>query len=352
MTNNNTSEIILIVRGAFGDAYEPAWQRALIEKGHKVQLFDCHERTLPGLLGRLERRLLMGPSLVKMRRDLVNLVKSRPPTIILLYQGHYIDFETVNELSKYSFVTGYHNDNPFWKGSSMLRYRHFRNALPAYDGFHVFRPSNIIDIKINGIKNVDILMPGYLPWVDYPRLLSSDDLAAYQCDVLFAGHYEEDCRGNYIRSLLNANFKLGIYGDLKSWNSPAIRDVVDLIGPIKYLGGNDYRKAIAAASIALCFFSKKNNDVYTRRVFEITACRGFLLSERTPEMTDIFPEGKAADFFDSEEELLDKVRFYKNNQRVRERISKYGYEYVKKKNHDIYSRMSQWIADVKRWRGI
>jgi len=341
---------VLIVRGAFGEMYEPAWYRALRDLGIRVEIFDCHEKTPKNIFGRLQRRFLWGPSIEKLREDLINHIEKYRPEIVLLYQGHYIDSETVKKISEFSFVTGYHNDNPYGEGAKMLRYRHFHKAISSYDAFHVYRPSNISQIKKAGIKRVSVLMPGFMPWIDYPRKLNTKEIKIFESEVLFIGHCENDQRNQCLLELLNNRLKLKIFGDSNSWKEFGDKKLLIKVPKIIHLTGDNYRKAISAAKINLCFFSKKNKDVYTRRVFEITACAGFLLCERTPEMLELFPEGIAAEYFDNSEELLEKTKFYLKNFNLRKKIANQGFKLVHQNKHDIYSRMIDWLKDIEKWQ--
>ena len=347
----NTNSSVLIIRGAFGYAYEPAWLKALNEIGVAAEMLDCHELTLPGVLGRVERRILVGPGINRIRSKAIERARSTRPDIILAYQGHYLDKNTIDQLKDFGFVTGYHNDDPFGPSKNFRRYHHFNSALPSYHGFHVYRPINLQEMREVGVPNVGLLMPGYIPWMDYPRVLSAEDRKKYECDVVFAGHYEDDVRGACLSNTINSGLKLNVFGDKHSWNKRADKNLLERLNPIYPVFGDDYRKAICGAKIALCFFSKSNRDKYTRRVFEITACGGFLLSERTDEMLNIFAEGESAEYFSSAEEYIDKVKFYVKNDSARNKIARSGFERVRADGHDLHSRMRFWLNEVLQWRG-
>ena len=348
--NDTQIRSVLIVRGAFGEMYEPAWHKALNELGMNCRLFDCHALTLPGLLGRVERRILSGPGIRRIRRNLLQTVRQERPDVTLLYQGHYCDRDTVEQLRQITFVTGYHNDDPFGERQSMLRYRHFFPALPLYNGFHVYRQCNVQDAIDAGVPRVKVLMSYYLPWLDYPRKLSANELEHWGCEVVFAGHFENDMRLECMTKLVRNNIRTRIYGGERRWRPVLPRDVYAEVNPVSAAFGESYRKALCGAKIAVSFFSKWNRDQYTRRSFEIPACGVFMLSERTEAMQEMFTEGKEAAYFSSSDEFLDKVRFYLKNSDARDRIAKAGYQQVTTAGHDIYSRMKQWLTDVTNWR--
>jgi hypothetical protein len=340
---------VVIARGAFADIYEPAWNRALKEIGASSELFDAHALTLPGLPGRVERRILWGPGVVRIRRALIARVEETRPDITLLYQGHYYDGETVAALSRLSFVVGYHNDDPFGTRGNMLRYRHLLPALPQYQGFHVFRRINLAEAISAGARRVGLLRSYYLPWVHYPQSLDVQQSREFGCDLVFAGHAEQDIRIGCISDAVRAGIAVKLFGEDRFWKRALDADVYDRLGPTSKVLGERYRLALCGAKIAACFFSKWNRDQYTQRVFEIPACGIFMLSERTDEMLELFNEGQEAAYFSSKEEFVDKTRYYLAHDSERQRIAANGADRVRADKHDIHSRMRQWLADVTTW---
>lgn len=341
---------IFIIRGGFGDVYEPAWVKSLESLGHQVIMFDSHQYTLPSLFGKLERRFISGPSIKKIRQKSIDQAKLIKPDLILLYQGHYHDFESVNELKKIAWTTGYHNDNPFSAkedGRHSNRYKYLIPSLSAYNSYHVYRKCNINQFKNAGINNVKLLMSYYIPELDHPSNLFSTELGA---DVIFAGHPEKDGREIYINNMLENNINFKLYGNSKYWK-PLINEILwKKLNVVRILNTYEYRLAINSSKICLSFFSKWNRDEYTRRVFEIPAMGRFLLTERNETMLSLYKEGVEAEFFSCSEELIDKIKYYTNNDIAREKISKAGYQRCITSGYDIDSRMKQWLNDIIVWK--
>ena len=111
--------------------------------------------------------------------------------------------------------------------------------------------------------------------------------------------------------------------------------------------GDQYAEVLCAFDINLCFLRRLNRDRQTQRSVEIPACGAFMLAERTEEHLDLFKEGIEAEFFDSDEELLAKVRYYLANPEQRKRIAAAGLERCLRGGYSYHDRL-RWMLEKAR----
>jgi glycosyltransferase involved in cell wall biosynthesis len=152
-----------------------------------------------------------------------------------------------------------------------------------------------------------------------------------------------EARARSLCQLLNkVPCKLNLYG--RKWEKG---DTGAILGPYQrgWVYGDGYAKALCGAKIGLCFLNREVGDLYTTRTFEIPACGVFMLAERTDLHKELFAEDREAAYFDSDEELVDKVRFYLSHEVMRRRIAEAGYHKVKE--YTWKARMRECVAVLK-----
>jgi spore maturation protein CgeB len=349
---------ILIAGDWHSDLHEEAMANALVRLGQEVTRFPWHqyfrwENALTRLFSpalRFQNKYLLGPVIRRLNVDLLDCVAKERPDVCFIYRGSHIYQETLRQLrraSPGSLLVGYNNDDPFSKSHAKYQWRHFLRGLPEYDLVLAYRHHNLTDFVTAGARRVNLLRSWYVPDRNHPVVLTRDERARFQCDVVFVGHYEQDGRLQCLEEIVRRGWKLKLYGHDYGWHpalrcSPILRELM----PVHTVWGTDYNKALCGARVALCFLSKLNRDTYTRRSFEIPASGTFMLSEYTEDLANLYEEGVEADFFRSPAQLAEKLSIYLNNENLRRHVADAGRRRVANSGHDIVSRMRQlllWI---------
>jgi len=198
----------------------------------------------------------------------------------------------------------------------------FKFGLHNYDHVFTTKQFNIGELNLIGARKVHLVSDSYCKEIHHPCHLTSKEKNIYLADVSAIGAYEED-RYNSLLYIAQKGVKVSVWGG-GGWDAYINKHCnLDVKG--KYLYGDEYSKAISGSKINLNFLRKMNRDTITSRSVEIPACKGFMLSERTDRQREVFAEGKEADYFSSNEELLRKIKFYLTHNDKRQEIANNGF---------------------------
>ncbi len=161
-------------------------------------------------------------------------------------------------------------------------------------------------------------------------------------DIVFIGSYENQRFKilNYVAKKLNT--QIHIYGN--NWNK-AKKVNNNLVIHNKPLYDNDLIIKLRDTKIALNFLRKKNDDQTTGRTFEILATNTFMLSENSNLHSKLFINDLDCVFFENNEDLITKIKFYLINEKKRISIANNGCNKV----HALYTYqiwINKFLADV------
>ncbi len=346
-----------MIVGEFSFAvYEQAFCNAFRSKNHKVFNFSWSNyfknkqyltpeltlNYLNSLYSRLQHKFRFGPILQKINQDLLIKINEVKPELVFIYRGTHIYPKTIKKIKEQGIVVfGYNNDDPFGKKYPKYFWRNFLNGIIYYDHIFVYREKNIQDYKRLDYTDVSILRSYYIKENNYP--IENISLRKYLYDVMFAGHYEDDGRDEYVRYLLENGIKVKLFGG-DGWKKSAHYNYFfEQQGEIKLLSSEDYNSVVNSAKICLVFLSQLNSDTYTRRCFEIPATQSFMLSEYSEYLNSIFKEGVEAVYFKTKEDLLNQVNKYLSNSEERKRIAINGYNKVMKEDCEVVDRIDKIV---------
>lgn len=255
-------------------------------------------------------------------RTILTQIKKKNYDIVFIEKGLSIKpttLKTIKTIQPSIKLISYTLDDVMNRGNTSFQYK---KSLPLYDFHFTNKKYNVNELMARGAKNVYYFKNAYSTHVHRPIKIDSNETEKYNSDVSFIGTFESE-RAELIRYLAENGIRVRIWGWIKSAiKSNMVHPNIHLTEPCIY--DDEYAKAIGASKINLCFLRKANRDTETTRSVEIPACGGFMLAERTIEHLELFEEGLEAVYFDSKEELLEKIRYYLANAAERTEIATNG----------------------------
>lgn len=275
-----------------------------------------------GLINRVFRRLNIGRDNYQLEKKLLSLAQRERPDWMHFRLPLNFSRNTIEEIKKLNIiVTDYFNDDPFSKRAPLGLYCKFRSALVMYDAHFVYRAHNVERYQKAGATYVEHTPPTYDPSRHVRSILSSS--SCFLADAAFIGHWENDCRTDYLEALVKNGFSVIIKGGM--WDKALRNKLLGKLVPVSHAFGIEYNHIYANVVAGLCFFSKINNDTWTERALEIIAVGGVLVCERNAEAQSYFIDREEACFFSSILELLDIVGRLKKDSIYRAKVRDAGY---------------------------
>lgn len=296
---------------------------ALDRAGHTVITLDALAYLPQSRLGAaLVHRLIAGPHVARLNRDILALAERERPDIFWADKLLWLRPATLDRLRALGIRTvSYMIDNPFGTRNDP-GWRVYMQAIRHWDLHIVQRDSNIEDYRRRGARDVLKIQTAYEPSIHFPPPPGWSD-ADRNRGVSFIGT-PYDQRAEFLTSLWRDHgFPVVISGD-RQWPQRLQPDALAAL----YTGGelylDAYREAIWRSKINLSFLTHANKDEFAHKSFEIAACGGFLLAERSAGHLARFVEDEEAVFFTGLEECSAKIQRYLQDEPARTRIAAAG----------------------------
>lgn len=341
----------------------------LRELGHTVIPLDSQARwnALPWARRRIEQKLNRGPVVSYLNQSVLALAQEHKPDLFWGEKQEYLKPDTVLQLRKRGIRTLHFTPDPYftlvWKRTRLMD-----ACLPLFDYVICCKQYEMAEYE-RICQRVSYMPLGYAEAVHRPLAPVDQSLRTqFRSDVSFVGGWDPRRQRllGAIADQLRCDLKIWGYGwdHLQNgrWTPRRAHRVRLLAGKESFqirkdprlstllqgseVYGDAYAWALSGARISVGFLRQVCPDQHTTRTFEIPACASLMIADRTDEHQMFFKEGHEADFFSSEEELLDKVRFYLTDEALRERMALRGFQRCVDSGYSYRARLEVTLAGL------
>lgn len=341
---------ILLIDTTLYEPASPLFVDALRDLGYEHRFVDEAPFMRPleqSFVHKIAYRVLHRRPLMRWRFNRVVLEEARGfrPQLMLAVKSPYIMPVTLRRVKQETgaLLVNYATDDPFNPANATPD---LIAGIRCHDLYACTKRGIMEDVRQAGCRSVAYVPFGYKPFEHFPELPATPaERERFQSDVVLVGGADAD-RLPYIEALAGMPaLSLALYGAYWTRHSH-LRAYAR-----GFARGRDYRLALGGAKIALCLVRRANRDGHAMRSFEIPACGAFMLAERTDEHLELFREGEDAVFFDSPEELIEKVRYYLLHEDERKRIARIGHERIVTGGHTYRDRLTEIVRLAREMIG-
>jgi spore maturation protein CgeB len=257
---------------------------------------------------------------------------------VLVVKGPHVRPRVLRRLKQMGAVlVNFSTDDPF---NPVVKFPYLREAIREYDIYATPRTANVAQLLAHGARKTQLVPFAYKPslhFVDPADAPGVDD----GCDLLFIGGADSD-RVPFFRRIVELwpDVRLSLYGNY--WN----RDPLLARFWRGFAHGDVYRTATRRARFAINLVRRANRDGHVMRTFEVPACGGCMLAERTEDHARFFDEGRDALFFDTPESLVGQARALADDGPRRAGIAMSGHRRVVRDGHTYGNRLQAILQAV------
>ena len=291
---------------------------------------------------------LLKKTIVDYNKKLLKDVAAVQPDMLLVLKGDILFPETVKNIRDNSGVI-----LVLWCFDSALRFNNVLKGGKYYHFVYSYEPTDIPELRKYNIQ-ANFLPMGFDP-DSYFRL--EDETISR--DVSFVGmlnDYPE--RINILEMIISKNreLKLDIWGTSWTWYNPFLQYKYKI--KRKKLGEHihnynihpeEVNKIYNSSRICLNMHHPQSKEGMNPRTFEILGAGGFQLVDYKKKIEDFFNIGQEIVCYKNENDLLNKIEYYLENDDERLKIAQRGSDLVNKK-HTYKHRAETILTDIEKIR--
>lgn len=264
--------------------------------------------------------------------DLIAVIKGRELTMALLEAGRRSQAGSV--------WVNINPDDPFGSIHSGTSSLNILEAIPFFDVYYTWSRALVPRLLEAGSRRAVYLPFGYDPILHWTP---KEGFPSPSREVCFVGTWDRE-RESLLEPLAGYDLRIsgGRWESLRR-GSPLREKVVS--GPI---AGERLCEAISRAGVSLNLLRPQNRGSHNMRTLEIPAIGGLMLTTRSAEQAEFFPENEACLMFDGVEEFRAKVDEALAGGPAMARIREEGRRRVA--GHSYANRARRVLADVEAMR--
>ena len=265
----------------------------------------------------------------KHEEDLLKIVENEKPLYIFTLKGEKLSLDLIERFKESGCIT------ILW--FTMLSLEDWMAPFARAQDFVLTNVEDHVDyFSQRGIKNIKWIHQGFSPELFEIDAPGPGNDEKHYADVAMIGSmggpiYNRRC--GLVMQLRRNNI------DIKWWGPHLSRQLKN----IRYFSGGVHR-AWAGKEVYMKDFADviRNTKIFigedadipvqgrclSNRSFAVMGCGGFYLCRRTAGVEFAYDVGKEIDVFDTDDEMIDKVRYYLKNEEERKRIALAGQKKV------------------------
>ena len=312
-------------------------ERAIVKLGHKLIPFDDRKFVIPG---RIKQRVrsFRNWDLKRLNQRLISLALASKPEVCLVAGGNRILPDTIQKITNLGIRT------VLWTIDAPLDFKPILDAAPFYD-----------IIFCGGTEAQELLARSrvqksyWLPFACDPDIhkpvdQESGEEKKWGSKVSYVGSYYPN-RAQVLKEI--SDFDLKILGP--GWDKLARLSPLKKLATDTKLKPEEWTKIFSKSHINIIIHYQDGNTLCYQaapRVYEVLACRSFLLVDNQKDVKSLFQDGKHLVIYRNIEDLREKVTYYLNQHKEREKIASQGYEEVVRK-HTYLHRLKEMFSVIE-----
>lgn len=265
----------------------------------------------------------------------------------ILYTKNELPVEVFYELKKHTKVIQWYPDPviPHW--------------LPAYvkasDIFFTMSEGLVDEFrKLN--RRSFWLSQAFEPSFFEVSQLTSEDVKRYSADVTFVGNLGSKkqylSRRESLRKVISAGFRLKWWGPKIPRKLSTVPLILGRLGRSyggKFIWGKEYAKIARLSKIFLAFDSMPHiRKSMSARMYTAVGCRAFYMCQYVEGIEKVLEPDKEIVIFHSDDEMIDKIRFYLQKDNLRKKIAEAGQRRVLK-YHTYQVRIKEMLKKIEEY---